>query len=436
MFYFVFEHFEKPNCDGQFSVNNSELRHGCRDGQFRYCHIDEVDNQDVNYIYPIEIAGGLMHGLQTVKFSDKVLNLYKKGKLKFLINYSHEFKLDSIGKNDTVETIWDTFYKTILKQNIKPSDIIFFLGQTNTLTNYPELKKYGFIFKFNDAVIYSSAEKAFYMEKMFVKNGDISKNDFKGKFKNGLGYKSEFIKLSEIDRKRSKRFMTMNKGVQYDHRITLGSFLEWKNLWDDFYASFLFTDLVKSAFASRLIKTNDKEYDAGILKHSGNFYDKIGTIEIDTQNVECKEHWDGGYEGGRHYKKECFIDSYIHVATETMFLKNELFVTDKVFHAVLQYQPFIVLSCYRFLKHLKTYGFKTFHPFIDESYDEIEDDGERIKAIFEEILKIKEKPLDEIHEWYISIKDILAHNRKLFLSYGDNHWLRCWTKHIVEIYND
>ena len=44
MFYFVFEDFEKPNCDGQFSVNNSELRHGCRDGQFRYCHIDEVDN--------------------------------------------------------------------------------------------------------------------------------------------------------------------------------------------------------------------------------------------------------------------------------------------------------------------------------------------------------------------------------------------------------
>ena len=81
---------------------------------------------------------------------------------------------------------------------------------------------------------------------------------------------------------------------------------------------------------------------------------------------------------------------------------------------------------------LKTYII----PYKDRVRFEIEDDGERIKAIFEEILKIKEKPLDEIHEWYISIKDILAHNRKLFLSYGDNHWLRCWTKHIVEIYND
>ena len=51
-----------------------------------------------------------------------------------------------------------------------------------------------------------------------------------------------------------------------------------------------------------------------------------------------------------------------------------------------------------------------FHPFIDESYDDIDNTGERFLAIENEINKLCEKPIKELHDWYWSIKDILKHN--------------------------
>ena len=62
------------------------------------------------------------------------------------------------------------------------------------------------------------------------------------------------------------------------------------------------------------------------------------------------------------------------------------------------------------LEYLKRYGFKTFSPFIDESYDNIDDTGQRFLAIEKEINKLCSKPIEEIHEWYWSIEKILKHN--------------------------
>ena len=45
-------------------------------------------------------------------------------------------------------------------------------------------------------------------------------------------------------------------------------------------------------------------------------------------------------------------------------------------------KPFIVLSGKGFPKNLRDIGFKTFHPVIDESYDDIDDTYERTKSAF------------------------------------------------------
>jgi hypothetical protein len=64
----------------------------------------------------------------------------------------------------------------------------------------------------------------------------------------------------------------------------------------------------------------------------------------------------------------------------------------------------------RALKKLREYGFKTFEPFIDESYDGIVNSDIRFGAIEKEINKLCNKSIEEIHEWYWSIEDILKHN--------------------------
>ena len=49
-------------------------------------------------------------------------------------------------------------------------------------------------------------------------------------------------------------------------------------------------------------------------------------------------------------------------------------------------------------------GFKTFHPFIDESYDDVLDKDKRQKMIFKQIEILCNKSVEEIHDWYWSIE--------------------------------
>jgi hypothetical protein len=76
-----------------------------------------------------------------------------------------------------------------------------------------------------------------------------------------------------------------------------------------------------------------------------------------------------------------------------------------------------VLGDYGTLAELKRLGFKTFESFIDESYDLEIESKNRIDKIEIEIEKLKNKSIEEIHQWYYSIKDILIHNQKHLYSF-------------------
>jgi hypothetical protein len=69
------------------------------------------------------------------------------------------------------------------------------------------------------------------------------------------------------------------------------------------------------------------------------------------------------------------------------------------------------------LNTLRMLGFKTFHPFIDESYDDERDPVKRFALIEQEIKKLGNTPVEEINRWYASITDILIHNQQLLYSY-------------------
>ena len=68
---------------------------------------------------------------------------------------------------------------------------------------------------------------------------------------------------------------------------------------------------------------------------------------------------------------------------------------------------------------------------INEEYDIIEDDGRRLKFLCDEIDRLHNKPIEEIHELYLSVKDKLIHNRKVFLDLADKD---CWTSYFDEVY--
>jgi hypothetical protein len=61
-------------------------------------------------------------------------------------------------------------------------------------------------------------------------------------------------------------------------------------------------------------------------------------------------------------------------------------------------------------------GYKTFHPFIDESYDNEIDDFKRLELIMIEIDKFSQKTKQEKDEFLNNVKDIVQHNQKTFLN--------------------
>lgn len=114
-------------------------------------------------------------------------------------------------------------------------------------------------------------------------------------------------------------------------------------------------------------------------------------------------------------------DSYFYICTETYTTGDYKSLTEKVFKPILNFQPFLFVAYPGALALLRKLGFKTFSPFINEDYDEEPDKVKRIHMIYEEITRLCSMSKEEIHAWYWSMTDILAHNHRHFLEiYKDN----------------
>lgn len=85
------------------------------------------------------------------------------------------------------------------------------------------------------------------------------------------------------------------------------------------------------------------------------------------------------------------VDALWHVVTETVFYYNKLHLTEKIFKPIVSKQPFMLLAAPGNLEYLRSYGFKTFEGIIDESYDSIQDNDQRIDAVAAQL------------QWYCSL---------------------------------
>jgi hypothetical protein len=210
--------------------------------------------------------------------------------------------------------------------------------------------------------------------------------------------KSGEIKESELNTFRNKKFLSMNRNVNKYHRYNL--LLEYYNGdYGNSYFSFLDklnTDLAKTFSIINLDKLNE--------------INKILPIEIDTHSVKNKM----GFRVDNTYKKEIFLDSCINIVTETSFIDNELFLSEKILKPILMYQPFIVLGPSKILSHLKSYGFKTFGELWNEEYDDVEDFKQRLEIVLKLINKLNQKSIEELNELYQKTKEICIYNRRLF----------------------
>ena len=78
---------------------------------------------------------------------------------------------------------------------------------------------------------------------------------------------------------------------------------------------------------------------------------------------------------------EAYRDTYFSLVTETVFNYPYSFRTEKIWKPIAVGHPFIAVANTGFYRDLHNMGFKTFGHVIDESFDQIENNQERIERI-------------------------------------------------------
>ena len=126
--------------------------------------------------------------------------------------------------------------------------------------------------------------------------------------------------------------------------------------------------------------------------------------------------------------KDIYLKTYLSIVTESIFFQEHTdfpsgYLSEKVWKPIGHCQPFILAGPSKSLEHIRErFGYKTFHPYIDESYDNEDDDLKRLQMIQIEIAKFANKTKEEKDQFLNDVKEICLYNQNLFLKYGKNSY--------------
>ena len=196
------------------------------------------------------------------------------------------------------------------------------------------------------------------------------------------------------DKIRNKYFLSYNR-LPKQHRLDFVISLYKHNLLEKGYVSFPRKD---AFWKFETFRQDLKPYELSL-------YTKL-PLSIDNIDLEEKK-WSYELTNNNFY-----LDSYFQVVNENQFssFSDQIQFSEKVWKPITNFQPFLLLGDRSMLKQLRNWGFQTFQPLIDESYDKELDKDKRFDMVISQIIKLCEMPIEEIHEWYWSIEDRLKHN--------------------------
>ena len=102
--------------------------------------------------------------------------------------------------------------------------------------------------------------------------------------------------------------------------------------------------------------------------------------------------------------------AFFHIVTETVYFFPKLHLTEKIFKPIIAQRPFILVAAPGNLAYLKSYGFRTFDRWIDESYDEETDHYIRIEKITAELERLCKLTPQQLKQMHAEMQDTLEYN--------------------------
>ncbi len=106
----------------------------------------------------------------------------------------------------------------------------------------------------------------------------------------------------------------------------------------------------------------------------------------------------------------------VNVITETLAFDSSVFFSEKIWKPMLVKQIFLLWSSPFYLKWLRSLGFRTFEPFVNEDYDLIVDDLDRAEAIAKECKRIINLAEYDFLTLVKNCQPIVEHNQRLVTS--------------------
>jgi len=397
------------------NVKSSLIMSGIRNADISTNDLELIDdyviNKDELFIYNICSSGDIFSTLSLIHNSKypHVLS-YVSDKIKKLLNTSKNLYIviEYIMEGQIDMNVIDSIYLHCKFNDIPPDKVIFI----TSVFNIAELhSKYCNIYSQKAKIKVASYNwslpfKAHELEHMLgKKNSDM--NIF---LKNS-------INMSLHSNIRSKKALLLNRRLRL-HRIILLSLLVHDDFIDKIMSSF---DLTMDSFPNfydwidgEYFQNTKKFYDNKLIKKSKNGYLKLKEIGKQTLDYDNLHEVVGyGFESSKLYS-----DTYFSIVTETQFFENQQFISEKSIKPLMQLHPFIIVGSPYTLKNLKSYGFKTFDKWWDESYDIMENTNDRLIQVYKIIKLLLDKSDEEWISMLNEMKSILVHNRNVLLQYN------------------
>jgi len=239
-------------------------------------------------------------------------------------------------------------------------------------------------------------------------------------FVNGIStIQSEFIQGPK-----TKLFLCFNRIFRI-HRLALLGLLAEKNLYDNGYYSFSILQYGTLNEDGNVSYSHDNENLPKYINYLRPYISKasLNRIQIGLENVILPLTLNSSPEINTttiiDSDVEMFRNSYFSLVTETHFFPHpikdnkylyEVFFTEKTYKPIVMKHPFILVAPAKSLHYLRQLGYKTFAPYINEMYDTIEDNEQRLLAVVAEVERLSKQTSEEWAAWENAVASIVEHN--------------------------
>jgi len=122
------------------------------------------------------------------------------------------------------------------------------------------------------------------------------------------------------------------------------------------------------------VKTLDPKYEFEFYKNNTSVNSGYGKYEL------FNNDW-----GEIYLNPKPYLDTHFSLITETVFDYPYTFRTEKIWKPIAIGHPWIAVANSGYYKDMRALGFRTFNNLIDESFDQIEDNSQRLERIALEV---------------------------------------------------